>query len=134
MKFLLDTNVWVTVLRKPTSQLANRFRALDPSRIQVCSIVVAELRHGCLKSANPIANRRTVDSLLAPFQSLPFDDSCAEEFANIRQFLENSGLLIGPYDLQIAAIAKANHCVLVTHNTAEFGRVPGLVLDDWQLL
>jgi len=78
-------------------------------------------------------NRRSVDALLGHFQSLPFDDGCAEGFANIRQFLEGSGLLIGPYDLQIAAIAKANQCILVTHNTEEFVRVPGLVLEDWQI-
>ena len=66
MTYLLDTNVWITVLRHPTASLAARFRALTPSDIRVCSVVVAELRHGCLRSAKPAANRRALDGLMAP--------------------------------------------------------------------
>ena len=33
----------------------------------------------------------------------------------------------------IATIVLANGCTLVTHNTAEFGRVPGLLIEDWQI-
>jgi tRNA(fMet)-specific endonuclease VapC len=132
MTYLLDTNVWVTVLRQPTSSLATRFRAVTPADIQVCSVAVAELRHGCLRSARPAANRAAVDALLAPYVSLPFDDGAADHFAIIHRHLELLGQLIGPYDMQIAAIALAHGCTLVTHNTAEFSRVPGLVIEDWQ--
>lgn len=41
--------------------------------------------------------------------------------------------MIGPYDLLIAAIALANNLTLVTHNTNEFSRVPGLVIEDWEI-
>ena len=132
MRYLLDTNVWVTVLRDPTSNLATRFRSLAPNNIRVCSVVVAELRHGCLRSAKPAANRAVVDALLAPFASLPFDDAAAEHFAKIRNDLEIAGLMIGSYDLQIAAIGLANKRMVATHNTAEFSRVAGLLLEDWQ--
>jgi tRNA(fMet)-specific endonuclease VapC len=40
---------------------------------------------------------------------------------------------IGPYDMQIAAIAIVNNCTLVTHNTKEFNRIPGLLVEDWEL-
>jgi len=133
MTYLLDSNVWITVLRKPTSTLVNRFRAVVPSDIRICSVVVAELRHGCLRSAKPAANRTAVDALLAPFISLPFDDRSADQFATIRHYLEKSGLMIGPYDAQIASIALTHNCTLVTHNTTEFSRVPGLLIEDWQL-
>ncbi|HBH50864.1 MAG TPA: VapC toxin family PIN domain ribonuclease [Planctomycetaceae bacterium] len=132
MTDLLDTNVWITVLRKSNPHLANRFRATAPDRIKVCSIVVAELRHGCLRSAKPEDNRAAVDALLAPITSLPFDDSAAEQFARIRHTLEQDGRMIGPLDAQIAAIALANHCVLVTHNSSEFSRIPRLLIEDWQ--
>ncbi len=132
MIYLLDSNVWITVLRRPTSALANRFRSERPADIRTCSVVVSELRHGCLRSAKSVANRAAVDSLFAPVTSLPFDDAAAEHFAQIRYFLERAGCMIGPYDMQIAAIARANGHTLVTHNTSEFNRVPGLMIEDWQ--
>jgi tRNA(fMet)-specific endonuclease VapC len=65
--------------------------------------------------------------------SLPFDDPAAEEYARVRAHLANQGTPIGPNDLIIAATALANQLTLVTHNTAEFSRVPGLTLEDWQV-
>lgn len=65
--------------------------------------------------------------------SLPYDDVATDHFVSIRRHLEATGQIIGPYDMQIAAIALANGCTLVTHNTAEFCRVPGLTLEDWQV-
>ena len=133
MTYLLDTNVWVALLRNSSSEVASRFRAAAPTgNVRVCSIVVAELRHGALRSAKPAANRAAVDALLAPYPSLPFDDAAADKYAVIRHHLEPMGQVIGPLDLQIAAIALANGCTLVTHNTSEFARVPGLVIEDWQ--
>ena len=132
MIYLLDSNVWIAVLRRPSSVLANRFRSERPADIRTCSVVVSELRHGCLRSAKPAANRAAVDSLFAPVISLPFDDTAADHFAQIRHFLEQAGCVIGPYDMQIAAIARANGHTLVTHNTSEFSRVPGLSIEDWQ--
>lgn len=132
MIYLLDTNVWITVLRRPTSSLATRFRSLTPADIRVCSVVVGELRYGCLRSAKPSANRRIIDALLAPYVSFPFDDVAADRFAVIRRSLLTIGQPIGPLDQQVAAIALPNHCRLVTHNTSEFSRVPGLTLEDWQ--
>ncbi|CAN5123069.1 hypothetical protein BH10PLA2_BH10PLA2_21410 [soil metagenome] len=72
-----------------------------------------------------------MDALIAPFSSLPYDNAAAEKFVEIRRQLELQGQPIGPYDTQIAAIALANDCTLVTHNLAEFGRVPGLLVEDW---
>lgn len=67
-----------------------------------------------------------------PLISLPFDDRCAEEAGLIRLDLERSGRPIAPNDLLIAAIARAHDLVLVTHNSREFGRIPGLQLEDWE--
>ena len=132
MIYLLDSNVWVAILRNKYPEVAARYGATDPAEIRVCSVVVAELRHGCLKSAKPTTNRAILDALLAPVWSLPFDDAAAEHSSVLRHHLESIGQMIGPYDLQIAAIALANGCTLVTHNVSEFSRVPGLVVEDWQ--
>lgn len=134
MTYLLDSNVWVVLLRKKSLSVANRFRAMAATGdLRVRAIVVAELRYGALRGAKPAANRADVDALLAPFPNLPFDAAAADHFALIRVHLESLGLVIGSYDMQIAAIALANGCTLVTHNTAEFSRVPGLVIEDWQV-
>ncbi len=99
----------------------------------LCSVVKAELAYGALRSADPAANRVRVDTFTRPYRSLPFDDAAAEHFAVLRRHLESLGTTIGPYDLQIAAIALANNCTIVTRNTREFSRVPGLLLEDWEL-
>jgi tRNA(fMet)-specific endonuclease VapC len=132
MTYLLDSNVWVALLRRSSPPVVNRFQAADPVDLRVCSVVIAELRYGCARSARPAANRAAVDALLAPYPSLPYDDAATDHFVAVRRHLERLDQLIGPYDMQIAAIALANGCTLVTHNTAEFSRVPGLVIEDWQ--
>jgi tRNA(fMet)-specific endonuclease VapC len=98
----------------------------------VCSIVRGELIYGAHKSVNPVKKLWVVQSFLGLFASLAFDDSAADEYGRIRHILASQGKIIGPNDLMIAAIALANNLTLVTHNTAEFGRVPGLKFEDWQ--
>jgi tRNA(fMet)-specific endonuclease VapC len=95
-------------------------------------VVLAELYRGALRSSNPAATRAVVDTFAAPYVILPFDQAAADVHSRIRVHLERLGQLIGPYDHMIAAIALAHGCTLVTHNTKEFSRVPGLTLEDWE--
>ena len=74
-----------------------------------------------------------MDAFVQPDVSLPFDDAAAEEFARVRFLLESLGTPIGPYDMQIAAIALANQLTLVTHNVGEISRVPRLTVEDWEV-
>jgi tRNA(fMet)-specific endonuclease VapC len=73
-----------------------------------------------------------IDALVTQFPSFGFDAKAAKFCGEIRVDLERKGLLIGSYDIQIAATALANNCVLVTHNTREFSRVEGLQIEDWE--
>lgn len=95
-------------------------------------MVKAELLHGARRSSRVAENLRLLQRFFAPFPSLPFDDRCAEQYGLIRAELEREGRLIGPYDLMIAAIARTHDLVLVTHNAAEFARVAGLAIEDWE--
>ena len=81
------------------------------------------------QAASALVQLRT---FFSRYISLPFTDRSAEEYAKLRAYLTGLGKLIGPNDLLIAAIALANGLTLVTHNTNEFSRVPGLALEDWQ--
>jgi tRNA(fMet)-specific endonuclease VapC len=130
--YLLDTNVWIVYLRGKSESVKQQLAKHASAEIYLCSVVLAELLFGAMKSAKPVQNRSAVDAAIAPYACLPFDQNAAERFAEIRWRLESIGTSIGPYDLQIAAIALANQCTLVTHNISEFQRVPGLIVEDWQ--
>jgi tRNA(fMet)-specific endonuclease VapC len=133
MTYLLDSNVCIQYLRGRNLLVRQRLSAKPLQEIRLCSVAKAELYLGTLCSANPAANRYKVDAFVGPYLSLAFNDAAAEVQAQIRHHLEVLGTPIGPYDLQIAAIALMHHCTLVSHNTAEFSRVPGLLLEDWEM-
>ncbi len=132
MPYLLDTNVCVVYIRGQNALLTQRVLARPRSEILLCSVVKAELIYGTLRSARPAVNRAKVDAFVKPFVSLEYDDAAAEVQARVRYFLETRGTIIGPYDMQIAAIALVHQLTAVTHNIAEFGRVPGLTVEDWE--
>jgi tRNA(fMet)-specific endonuclease VapC len=129
---LLDSNVWITYLRGKDPQLRARFAACPQSEIAICSVVLGELKNGALRSAKPVQNALAIETLTDPFVCFPYDKSTTKIFAEIRFHLERAGTPIGPYDLQIAAIALERQCTVVTHNVSEFRRVPGLIVEDWQ--
>ncbi len=131
--FLLDTNVCIRFLNQGHFRIEERFRQYSPAEIALCSVVKAELLFGARHSQKVEENLQLLSRFFAPLSSLFFDDRCAEEYGQIRADLSMQGKLIGPNDLMIAAIARANDAVLVTHNTKEFGRVTGLRLEDWEL-
>lgn len=133
MKYLLDTNACITYMRGKCAPMLQRVGQHHPADIAVCAVVVAELRFGADASANPAKEHARVDGFLAPFVSLPFDDAAALVFGRVRAALTAAGKQIGPYDTMIAAIALAHNLTLVTHNTNEFARVPGLALEDWEV-
>ena len=133
MIYLLDTNACIRYFRDPASRVRRELASRSPADIRLCSVVLAELYRGALRSANPPGSRTKVDTFSALYLSLPFDDIAADIHAQVRVHLERLGQPIGPYDQIIAAIALAHNCTLVTHNTAEFSRVPGLVIEDWEI-
>lgn len=135
MSYLLDTNAWVDHLRRgPNSLVTAKLIALSPGSAYLCSVALAELLYGAHHSHPALTSMHLnlIAVLQQRFDSLPFDDAAAEAYGKIRAHLRRLGTPIGPNDLMIAAIALANGFTVVTHNTAEFSRVPGLSLEDWQ--
>lgn len=133
MIYLPDTNACIRYLNPVDSPLARKMRAKPPQDIALCSIVKMELYYGAYRSSRQADNLLLLSRFFAVFQPLPFDDTAADLCGRLRALLANAGTPIGPYDLQIAAIALANNLILVTHNTREFSRVPGLLLEDWEV-
>jgi tRNA(fMet)-specific endonuclease VapC len=131
MIYLLDTNAWIAVLNPGDSSVKSRLSAHQPDEIALCSIVKAELFFGAYRSTKQAANLQLLERLYRQFRSVPFDDAAAEVYGRIRANLAARGTPIGPNDLMIAATALANNLILVTHNTKEFSRVTGLILEDW---
>jgi len=132
VSFLLDTNSWIQFLNGRSEKIRHRLASTHPGDIAFCSVVKAELVYGAVKSARPGENIARIQSVAERFESFPFDDDAAQVYGVIRARLERSGRPIGPNDLFIAAIALSRGATLVTHNTREFTRVEGLVLEDWQ--
>lgn len=132
MTYLLDTNVCIRYLNGRSPGVLQRLQALQPIDVVVCAIVKAELFYGAQRSQNPERSLAVQRQFLQPYRSLPFDDAAAELAGLLRAQFADQGKPIGPYDLQIAAIALANNCTLVTHNVREFSRVPNLLIEDWE--
>lgn len=128
---LLDTNVCIALLRRPEAGLARRLGRHAPAEVRLCAVVKAELWHGARRSARVAENTALLRHFFEPLASLPFDDACAEHYGALRSELEAAGTPIGPNDLFIAAIARANEATLVTYNAREFSRVAGLRVEDW---
>lgn len=130
--YLLDTNACIQLLNGTNKRVARRLRVNAPSEVALCSVVKAELLFGARRSRLVEANLQLLTRFFQPFASLPFDDRCAEEAGQIRASLADQGKPIGPNDLLIAAIARAHDSILVSHDQAEFSRITGLRLEDWE--
>ncbi len=128
--YVLDTNSLIFFF-KGRGNVAERLLGRPPEEILIPSVVLYELEVGIAKSGNPAKRRQQLDLLISQITVLPFGVREAGISAKIRATLEREGQPIGPYDTLIAGTALANRAILVTHNTAEFERVKGLVVEDW---
>jgi tRNA(fMet)-specific endonuclease VapC len=130
MRYLLDANAVIVLLNDVISNLAQRARRERPGDVAISAVVAHELFYGALKSRRATHNVALVDAL--QFEVLEFDKEDARQASQIRALLAARGTPSGPYDVLIAGQAVARNMILVTHNTNEFGRVPGLQIEDWQ--
>ena len=130
LRYLLDTNLCIRVLRDRPAMARERFNA-ETDGLCISTIVLTELLHGAAKSARPDHPRREVERFAARLDVLPFDADAAGHAAEIRAELERKGSPIGGYDVLIAGHARSRGLTVVTGNLAEFGRVDGLRCEDW---
>ena len=130
MKYALDTNTLIYFF-KGRGEVARSLLATAPADVMIPAVVVYEIETGIAKSTEPDKRKEQLAELLDIVTVLPFDVDAARKAAGIRARLERKGTPIGPMDTLIAGTALAYNTTLVTHNTAEFQRIPELQLTDW---
>lgn len=131
IRYLLDTNACIGLLNNTSPPLRSRIRRHAPADIGISAIVAYELYYGACKSRQSDRNVALLDGMA--FEIVPFDAADARTAGAIRSELEAIGRPIGPYDVLIAAQARARQLLLITANSREFMRVQGLRWEDWSL-
>ena len=131
MKYMLDTNIIIYLMKNHSEALIQRFHQVSPEEVCVSSITYAELEYGVSKSDSKEKNAMALLTMMSKIRVLPFDSSSCKTYGEIRSALEKSGKVIGANDMLIAAHAKSLGLTLVTNNTREFDRISGLNVEDW---
>ncbi len=129
--YLLDTNICIYAMNGRYPKLSDQLLQINPDDICVSSITVGELEYGAAKSRWGDRTRQVMRAFLANYEILSFTEKDAIIFGQLRAQLAFSGTPIGAYDVMIAAQGVAGNHTVVTHNTKEFSRIPGIVLEDW---
>jgi tRNA(fMet)-specific endonuclease VapC len=131
MKFLLDTNICIYIIKQKPLKVLQKFNAYQIGDIGISSITVAELEFGVQKSQFPSKNKQALAQFLLPLQIADFDNAAAVIYGDIRATLEKKGTPIGSLDTLIAAHALSLQVTLITNNVREFSRVANLKLENW---
>ena len=130
MKYLLDTNIVIYVIKWRPPEIRETFNR-NQGRMAISAITLAELIHGAEKSQNPSRNLDVLDDFCSRVTVLPYGETEAQHYGQIRACLERQGQPIGVNDLHIAAQARSEGLVLVTNNLREFQRIEGIRLENW---
>ncbi len=131
MRYLLDTNTCIYIIKCSPERLMLRFKRLRVGDVAVSAITVCELQFGVSNSSQPEKNQRALTEFLGPLEILDFPATAAVVYGEIRTRLQRAGTPIGNYDLLLAAHALHRDLTLVTNNIREFARVPDLRTENW---
>ncbi len=132
LEFLLDTDIAIyTIMNKPT-EVRERFRC-HHGRMAISTVTVMELVFGAENSTRVEHNLQVIEGFIARLEVLDYDALAAWHTVQIRAELRRPGRPIGPYNQMIAGRARSCGLSLVTHNTSEFERVSGLIVENWEV-
>jgi tRNA(fMet)-specific endonuclease VapC len=129
--FMLDTDIASYAMKRSNPAVLQKFQSLPVSALCISAISTSELQFG-IEFAQRKPNHLAAFGLLLQYvQVLDYPAEAAADYGQIRSYLQSQGTLIGANDLFIAAHARCLGLTLVTNNTREFGRVPGLKIENW---
>jgi tRNA(fMet)-specific endonuclease VapC len=132
MKYLLDTCV-VSDFVRCKGGVQNQLKRCGPSDVFLSSITLFEIYYGLERNPETALKiKPMLQAFIGAVTTLPFTADIAQHAGNLRAYLRQLGTPIGSYDILIAATALAHDLVLVTSNTDEFSRVPGIQLENWR--
>lgn len=130
-RYLLDTNICIYIAKGQPTGVRERFAKHSVRDLAMSTITVGELRFGAEKSQSRDRALATINQLTQLIQPSALPLAAAEHYGHIRAVLQQQGQPIGNNDLWLAAHALAEGWTLVTNNTREFDRVPGLQVENW---
>jgi len=130
LRYLLDTNLYIDVIKRRPESLLDRFNE-NASHLAISAITLAELLHGAEKSSQPQRTLSVVEDFCSRLDVLDYGAKAAQHYGQIRSALERRGTPIGVNDLHIAAHARSEGLTLVSNNLREFERVEGLLYENW---
>lgn len=133
MKYMLDTNICIYLIKKKPPKALKHFQSHVVGEIGMSSVTLAELRYGVAKSGQPDKNGQALDEFILPLEIAAFDDKSAESYGKVRASLEKEGKPIGSMDMLIGAHALSLGVTLVTNNTRECKRIKNLKVADWSV-
>lgn len=131
MKYMLDTNICIYLMKNKPKEVLERFKEHEISDVCISAVTYAEMAHGIEKSKYADRNRVAVALFLSGITVMDFDVQAATEYGRVRVELERKGTPIGKFDSMIAAHALSQNLTIVTNNTREFNRVEGLKVENW---
>ena len=126
-RYLLDTNMCIYLMKNQPEEIARRFAQCYVGDVAMSSITYAELAYGVAVSANPEREKINLASLVEDIQVIPFDSAAGEAYGPIRQATRAADAL----NQLIAAHAVSLNAIVVTNNTKDFAKYPGLVVENW---
>jgi len=133
MKFMLDTNICIYIIKQKPQKVLEHFRRYLAGDIGISSITLAELQYGVAKSRHVLENQEALKEFVLPLEIAQFDEEAARAYGTVRAGLEKSVKPIGAMDTLIGAHALSLGLTLVTNNTKEFKQIKNLKVVDWTL-
>ncbi len=131
MRYLLDTNTCIYIIKRSPEHVYERFRKLRIGDVGISAITFCELQFGVSNSVKREMNQLALTKFLGPLDVMDFPAGASLIYGDIRASLQRAGTPIGSYDLLLAAHALYQGLTLVTNTTKEFKRVPDLRIEDW---
>ena len=133
MKYMLDTNICIYLIKQKPEKVLRHFKAHSLGDVGISSITLAELRYGAEKSQQVQKNRGALDEFTLPLEIVDFDEEAASAYGTVRAALEKAGTPVGSMDMLIGAHALSLGVTLVTNNMSEFKQIKDLKLVDWSV-